>query len=33
MVADGLGAVRPDGATVSQDIAELVAAAMEREPV
>ena len=33
MVADGLGAVRPDGATVSQDIAELVAEAMLHEPV
>jgi Fe-S oxidoreductase len=28
MVADGLGAVRSDGTTVSQDIAELVAEAM-----
>jgi Fe-S oxidoreductase len=33
MVADGLGAVGPDGATAAQDIAELVAEAMVRDPV
>ncbi len=32
MVADGLGALRPDGSTAAQDIAELVAEAMLREP-
>jgi Fe-S oxidoreductase len=32
MVADGLGALRPDGGPASQDLAELVAEAMLREP-
>ena len=32
MVADGLGAAQPDGATASKDIAELVAEALVREP-
>jgi Fe-S oxidoreductase len=33
MVADGLGALRRDGSTAAQDIAELVAEALVREPV
>jgi Fe-S oxidoreductase len=33
MVADGVGALRPDGSTAAQDIAELVAEALVREPV
>ena len=32
MVADGLGAAQPDGATASQDIAELVAEALVHGP-
>jgi Fe-S oxidoreductase len=32
MVADGLGAAQPGGATASKDIAELVAEALVREP-
>jgi hypothetical protein len=32
MMADGLGAAQPGGATASMDIAELVAEALVREP-